>query len=114
MNFSDVSVLPTPAFFYGLRLGEEINIAIEEGKSLIVRLVNISEPDKDGRRTITYELNGITREHTYRRQEGCAANQVPSEGGHHRSIADRRAHSRIDRQHRGSRSARKLPRETRF
>jgi pyruvate carboxylase len=61
-EFSDVSVLPTPAFFYGLRLGEEINIAIEEGKSLIVRLVNVSEPDKDGRRTVTYELNGITRE----------------------------------------------------
>jgi pyruvate carboxylase len=61
-EFSDVSVLPTPAFFYGLRLGEEINIAIEEGKSLIVRLVNVSEPDKDGRRTVTYELNGMTRE----------------------------------------------------
>jgi len=61
-EFSDVSVLPTPAFFYGLRLGEEINVAIEEGKSLIVRLVNVSEADKDGRRTVTYELNGMTRE----------------------------------------------------
>jgi pyruvate carboxylase len=61
-EFGDVSVLPTHAFFYGLRLGEEINVAIEEGKSLIVRLVNVSEPDKDGRRTVTYELNGITRE----------------------------------------------------
>jgi pyruvate carboxylase len=61
-EFSDVSVLPTPAFFYGLRRGEEINVAIEEGKTLIIRLVNVSEPDKDGRRTVTYELNGITRE----------------------------------------------------
>jgi pyruvate carboxylase len=61
-EFSDVSLLPTPAFFYGLRPGEEINIAIEEGKSLIVRLVNIGEPDKDARRTVTYELNGRTRE----------------------------------------------------
>ncbi len=61
-DFSDVSVLPTPAFFYGLQLGEEITIAIEEGKSLIVRLVNVSEPDKDGRRTVTFELNGMTRE----------------------------------------------------
>ncbi len=42
-EFSDVSVLPTPTFFYGLRLGEEINITIEEGKSLIVRLVNLGE-----------------------------------------------------------------------
>ena len=61
-EFSDVSVLPTPAFFYGLRLGEEINVTIEEGKSIIVRLVNVSEPDKDGRRMVTYELNGMTRE----------------------------------------------------
>jgi len=61
-EFSDVGVLPTPAFFYGLRLGEEINVAIEEGKSLIVRLVNVTEADKDGRRTVTYELNGMTRE----------------------------------------------------
>ena len=61
-EFSDVSVLPTHAFFYGLRLREEIAIEIEEGKSLVVRLVNVSEPDKDGRRTLTYELNGITRE----------------------------------------------------
>ena len=61
-EYSDVSVLPTPAFFYGLRLGEEISVAIEAGKTLIIRLVNVSEPDKDARRTVTYELNGITRE----------------------------------------------------
>jgi pyruvate carboxylase len=61
-EFSDVSVLPTHAFFYGLRPREEINVVIEEGKSLIVRLVNVSEADKDGRRTLTYELNGMTRE----------------------------------------------------
>ena len=61
-EFSDVSMVPTPAFFYGLQLGEEINIAIEEGKSLIVRLVSVSEPDKDARRAVTFELNGRTRE----------------------------------------------------
>jgi len=61
-EFSDVSVLPTPAFFYGLFQREEITFAIEEGKTLIVRLVTVSDPDKDGRRTVTYELNGLTRE----------------------------------------------------
>ncbi|HEX2855457.1 MAG TPA: pyruvate carboxylase [Opitutaceae bacterium] len=60
--FSDVSVLPTPAFFYGLKVGEEISVGIEEGKVLIVRLISVSQPDKDGRRTISYELNGIARE----------------------------------------------------
>jgi pyruvate carboxylase len=61
-DFSDVSVLPTTAFFYGLKLREEISATIEPGKTLIIRLVNVSEPDKDGHRTVTYELNGMTRE----------------------------------------------------
>ena len=62
LAYSDVSVLPTTAFFYGLRRGEEIAVSIEEGKTLIIRLVNVSEADKDGRRTVTFELNGMTRE----------------------------------------------------
>jgi pyruvate carboxylase len=60
--YSDVSVLPTPAFFYGLRPGEEISVNIEEGKVLIIRLISVGQPDKDGRRPISYELNGIARE----------------------------------------------------
>jgi len=59
---SDVSVLPTSAFFYGLKPGEEISVHIEEGKVLIIRLISVSPADKDGRRTISYELNGIGRE----------------------------------------------------
>jgi pyruvate carboxylase len=61
-EYGDVSVLPTSAFLYGLKPGEEITVEIEEGKVLIIRLVQVSSPDKDGRRTVTYELNGITRE----------------------------------------------------
>ncbi len=61
-DFGDVSVLPTPAFFYGLKPREEISVEIEEGKVLIIRLVSVGEADKDGRRPVTYELNGITRE----------------------------------------------------
>jgi pyruvate carboxylase len=61
-TYSDVSVLPTPAFFYGLKPGEEISVNIEEGKVLIIRLISVSPADKDGRRTISYELNGTARE----------------------------------------------------
>lgn len=60
--YSDVSVLPTPAFFYGLKPGEEISVSIEQGKVLFIRLISIGQPDKDGRRAISYELNGIARE----------------------------------------------------
>ncbi|HTL15701.1 MAG TPA: pyruvate carboxylase, partial [Patescibacteria group bacterium] len=61
-DYSDVSVLPTSAFFYGLQPRQEISVTIEQGKTLIIRLVNVSEPEKDGRRTVTVELNGMTRE----------------------------------------------------
>jgi pyruvate carboxylase len=61
-DYSDLSVLPSPAFFYGLKLGEEITVNIEEGKTLFVRLVNISPVDADGRRTVLFELNGMPRQ----------------------------------------------------
>ena len=61
-NFGDVSVLDTPTFLYGLRLGEEIEVEIEVGKTLIIKLVSISEPTHDGNRIIYFELNGQPRE----------------------------------------------------
>ncbi|HEY3915331.1 MAG TPA: pyruvate carboxylase [Verrucomicrobiae bacterium] len=61
-DYSDVAVLPTPAFFYGLKPGEEISVDIEEGKTLFIKLSHVGEVDKDGRRVVTFELNGMTRE----------------------------------------------------
>ena len=61
-NFGDVSVLDTPTFFYGMRLGEEIEVEIEKGKTLIIKLVSIGEPTHDGNRVIYFELNGQPRE----------------------------------------------------
>ena len=63
-DFGDVSVLPTPAFFYGLKPGEEITVDIEQGKTLFIKLINIGAADKDGRRIISFELNGMPREAT--------------------------------------------------
>ena len=61
-QFGDISVLDTPTFFYGLRLGEEIEVEIERGKTLIVKLVAIGQPQADGTRVIYFELNGQPRE----------------------------------------------------
>ncbi len=61
-EFSDLSVLPTPAYFYGLQPGEEITVHIEAGKTLYIKLLNVGEPDADGRRMLTFELNGIGRQ----------------------------------------------------
>lgn len=60
--YSDVSVLPTPAFFYGLKAGEEITIDIESGKTMIVKFLTISDAHPDGTRTLFFELNGQPRE----------------------------------------------------
>jgi pyruvate carboxylase len=60
-DFGVVSVLPTSPFFFGLKPGEEISVDIEEGKTLFIRLINVGPPDKDGRRPVSFELNGITR-----------------------------------------------------
>ncbi|MBP2239989.1 pyruvate carboxylase [Cytobacillus eiseniae] len=61
-QFGDVSVLDTPTFLFGMRLGEEIEIEIETGKTLIVKLVSIGEPQADGNRVVYFELNGQPRE----------------------------------------------------
>jgi pyruvate carboxylase len=63
-SYSDVSCVPTPAFFYGLRAGEEVQVSIEEGKVLFIKLISLGTADKDGRRVISYELNGMPREAT--------------------------------------------------
>ncbi|MBO9130303.1 pyruvate carboxylase [Bacillus sp. 165] len=60
--YGDVSVLDTPTFFFGMRLGEDIEVEIERGKTLMVRLVSISEPHSDGTRVVYFELNGQPRE----------------------------------------------------
>lgn len=63
-EFGGVSFLPTPAFFYGLKPGEEITVDIEEGKTLFIKLINVGSSDKDGRRIVSFELNGMPREAT--------------------------------------------------
>ncbi|OEH85114.1 pyruvate carboxylase [Desulfuribacillus stibiiarsenatis] len=61
-RFSDVSVIDSGTFFYGLRLGEEIEVEIERGKTLIIKLVSVSKPLDDGTRLVYFELNGQLRE----------------------------------------------------
>lgn len=61
-QFGNVSVLDTPTFLHGMMLGEEIEVTIEKGKTLIIKLVSIGEPQHDGTRVIYFELNGQPRE----------------------------------------------------
>ncbi|MCK4691778.1 MAG: pyruvate carboxylase, partial [Desulfuromonadales bacterium] len=63
-EYSDTSVIPTPAFFYGLDVGDEVVIDIEAGKTLIVKLNAIGRVREDGTRNIYFELNGEPRSAT--------------------------------------------------
>jgi pyruvate carboxylase len=58
----DLSVLPTPAFFYGMKIGQEVSVEIEAGKTLFIRLMNIGAVDAEGKRAVTFELNGMSRQ----------------------------------------------------
>ncbi len=60
-TYGPVSVLPTPVYFYGLPVSEEILVEIERGKTLVVRNQAIGETDEDGFVRVFFELNGQPR-----------------------------------------------------
>ena len=61
-EFGSVTLLDTPTFFNGMRVGEKISVEIEKGKVLLIHLDSISEPDSEGNRTLFFNLNGQRRE----------------------------------------------------
>ena len=65
-EFGNVSVLPTCAFFYGLKQREEVTVELGQGKVIIIRMLYCSPPDEGGIRTVTFDLNGQTRSITIR------------------------------------------------
>ncbi|GAA3633376.1 pyruvate carboxylase [Kineosporia mesophila] len=60
-TYGDTSGLPTLDYLYGLRRGEEHVVELSEGKTLIMGLQSISEPDEKGFRTVMARLNGQMR-----------------------------------------------------
>jgi pyruvate carboxylase len=60
-EYGDVSVVPTPIFLYGLKMGEDTTIEIAPGKTLLIRLLSIGPVDDKGHRTVFFKLNGQTR-----------------------------------------------------
>jgi pyruvate carboxylase len=61
-QYGNLSVFDTPTFLYGMRPGDEVEVEIEKGKTLIVKLVSIGQAQPDGIRTVYFELNGQPRE----------------------------------------------------
>jgi len=61
LSYGDVSRVPTPVFFFGLKEGEETIITIARGKTIIIRLQSIGPVNDEGMRTVFFALNGQTR-----------------------------------------------------
>lgn len=61
-KYGDLSVLPTRYFLKPLDINEEIVVDIEQGKTLIIKLLAIGEiSKKTGTREVFFELNGEMR-----------------------------------------------------
>jgi len=72
-TYGDVSVLPTIDYLYGLRHGEEHEVTIEEGKTIILGLQAISQPDERGYRSVMATINGQLRPVSIRDRSVAAA-----------------------------------------
>lgn len=60
--YNDISKLESHVYFYGLSIGEECEVEIEEGKVLTIKLIEIGDIKDDGNRTLSFELNGMMRD----------------------------------------------------
>ncbi len=80
-RFGDTSTLDTTTFFSGMRPGEEVEVDIEPGKRLVIRLAAIGEAGSDGRRDLHFELNGTAR-------ALAVIDQAVGVGGTARPVAD--------------------------
>lgn len=61
-EYGNLSNLESHVFFYGLREGETCEIELEEGKIMIVKLIEMQKVDHDGYVTVVFEINGNRRE----------------------------------------------------
>jgi pyruvate carboxylase len=60
-HYGDTSVLPTPAFFFGMAEREEIGVDIDAGKTLVIRLAGTAPAEEEGVVRVFFELNGQAR-----------------------------------------------------
>lgn len=60
-NGSDFREMGSDVYFHGLKEGETCEILLEEGKMLVIKLIEIRETDKEGMRELAFEINGNRR-----------------------------------------------------
>lgn len=60
-KYDELWRMGSDVFFHGLKEGETAEIAVSEGQTMIVTLVEIGKLKEDGTRTLTFEINGSRR-----------------------------------------------------
>ncbi len=76
-KYSDLSVLPTTLYLYGMQAGEEHAVDLQEGKRLLLGVQAVSEPDERGFRTVMCTINGQLRPVNVR--DRSVASDVPAQ-----------------------------------
>ncbi|MGH3372184.1 MAG: biotin/lipoyl-containing protein, partial [Nocardioidaceae bacterium] len=76
-KYSDLSVLPTTLYLYGMRAGSEYEVDLEEGKRLLLGVQSVSEADERGIRTVMCTINGQLRPVNVR--DRSVASEVPAQ-----------------------------------
>ena len=61
-HYGYIMRLGSHVFFHGLSIGETNKVNIADGNTLVIKYLGPGEVDKDGMRTVSFELNGIRRE----------------------------------------------------
>ncbi len=61
-SYGYITRMGSHVFFHGLALGETNQVELAEGKTLVVKYLGKGELDREGNRTVNFELNGIRRE----------------------------------------------------
>ncbi|MCV2876569.1 pyruvate carboxylase [Rhodobacteraceae bacterium XHP0102] len=60
-DYGPVRTLPTKTFFYGMDIGEQIEVEIDPGVTLVVQLQAVGETNEEGEAKVFFELNGQPR-----------------------------------------------------
>jgi pyruvate carboxylase len=61
VKYGNVMHIPTKNFFFGMEVGEEIIVELDQGKNVLVSLMLKGKPDASGNVNIQFKVNGQSR-----------------------------------------------------